>query len=191
MMFARTPRLLLRPGWPEDAAALHAAIADEGIVRNLAKAPWPYTLDDARAFLSRERDVRLPAFLIVKRTGGAPHLVGGCGIGEREDGRLELGYWIARPYWGLGFATEAAGAVLRAARAAGSRGIVASHFIDNPASGRVMRKLGFRPAGSPTMRYSHGRARADLCQDYEQSGEGDMRDDIAVQLYPDTEPLAA
>jgi len=191
MMFARTPRLLLRPGWPEDAAALHAAIADEGIVRNLASAPWPYTLDDARTFLARERGARLPSFLIVKRTRGTPHLVGGCGIGEREDGRLELGYWIARPYWGLGFATEAAAAVMRTARATGLRGVTASHFLDNPASGRVIRKLGFRRTGEPKMRYSHGRGRADLCQDYEEAEDGDMRDDIAVELYSDAEPLAA
>ena len=43
-MFARTPRLLLRPGFPEDAPALVAAIADQAIVRNLATAPWPYRM---------------------------------------------------------------------------------------------------------------------------------------------------
>ena len=46
-MFARTERLLLRPGWREDAPALFRAIADEGIVRNLAQAPWPYGPGDA------------------------------------------------------------------------------------------------------------------------------------------------
>lgn len=190
-MFARTQRLLLRPGWPEDAAALHAAIADEGIVRNLAKAPWPYTLADAHAFLTRERDPRLPAFLIVKRTNGTPHLVGGCGIGVQEDGGLELGYWIARRYWGLGFATEAAGAVMRIARAAGLRNIGCSHFLDNPASGKVARKLGFRPVGRPRQRYGLGRGRADLCQLYEDTGEGEMRDDPAMELYADVDCLAA
>ena len=54
-MFARTPRLLLRPGWSEDAPALYEAIRDQGIVRNLATAPWPYQLSDAEAFLARER----------------------------------------------------------------------------------------------------------------------------------------
>ena len=48
-MFARTPRLLLRPGFPEDAPALAAAIADEQIVRHLATAPWPYRMRDATA----------------------------------------------------------------------------------------------------------------------------------------------
>ena len=55
-MFTRTARLLLRPGWAEDAPALCAAIGDERIVRNLATAPWPYRLRDAEAFLVQPRD---------------------------------------------------------------------------------------------------------------------------------------
>ena len=54
-MFARTKRLLLRPGWAEDAPALAAAIADEKIVRNLATAPWPYRMRDAEAIEPLER----------------------------------------------------------------------------------------------------------------------------------------
>jgi hypothetical protein len=71
-MFARTERLLLRPGWAEDAPALAAAIADETIVRNLATAPWPYGLRDAEAFLAQPRDPVLPSFLVFERTDGAP-----------------------------------------------------------------------------------------------------------------------
>ena len=55
-MFARTPRLLLRPGFPEDAPALAAAMSDGAIARNLAVVPWPYTLRDAEAFLASPRD---------------------------------------------------------------------------------------------------------------------------------------
>ena len=190
-MFARTPRLLLRPGWPEDAAALHSALADEAIVRNLAQVPWPYSMDDAAAFLAREHDPLRPSFLVFKRTRGMPHLVGGCGISAQSDGTLELGYWIARPYWGLGFATEAASAVMQIARASGLRNVACSHFIDNPASARVMRKLGFRPVGQPEPRFSRGRGRADLCQFYELAEESDMPEDVTMELYGDREPLAA
>jgi len=112
-MFARTERLLLRPGWAEDAPALAAAIADEMIVRNLATAPWPYSLRDAEAFLAQPRDPILPSFLIFERTDGEPNLVGSCGLGRRPSGAVELGYWIARPYWGLGYATEAGHALTR------------------------------------------------------------------------------
>ena len=83
-MFARTERLLLRPGWAEDAPALAAAIADEKIVRNLATAPWPYGLRDAEAFLAQPRDPALPSFLIFERTDGDPRLVGSCGLGRRQ-----------------------------------------------------------------------------------------------------------
>ena len=167
-MFARTERLLLRPGWAEDAPALAAAIADETIVRNLASAPWPYALADAEEFLATERDPRLPSFLIFRRTNGAPRLVGSIGIGPRPDGELELGYWISRPNWGLGYATEAARAVLAIARdGLRLQKLYAGHFFDNPASGRVLEKAGFRTDGRIAKRFSAGRGSEAACVLYE------------------------
>lgn len=165
-MFARTEHLLLRPGWAEDAPALAAAIADEAIVRNLATAPWPYALRDAEAFLAAPRDPVLPSFLIYERTGGDPVLVGACGLGRRPSGAVELGYWIAREHWNRGFATEAGLALLDIAEALGLARLEASYFIDNPASGRVLEKLGFLPTGIAAPRYSCARgddAMARLC----------------------------
>ena len=167
-MFARTERLLLRPSWPEDAAELHQAIADEGIVRNLARAPWPYTAADAVHFATQEHDVLYPAFLLMLRTHGAPRIIGACGIGS-YDGSAELGYWIARPYWGLGFATEASRAVINIARTIGHKKLIASHLIDNPASGNVLRKLGFQNTGKTASRHSHGRREAMTCALYEKA----------------------
>ena len=157
MMFARTDRLLLRPGWAEDAPALARAIADEQIVRNLATAPWPYALKDAEAFLASPRDPVMPSFLITERTNGAPRIVGACGLGRRPSGAVEMGYWIARPYWGKGFATEASRALIDIARTLKLPRLEASHFIDNPASGRVLEKLGFVPTGLSASRYSCAR----------------------------------
>jgi RimJ/RimL family protein N-acetyltransferase len=156
-MFARTERLLLRPGWAEDAPALAAAIADEMIVRNLATAPWPYGLRDAEAFLAQARDPALPSFLIFERTDGAPNLVGSCGLGRRPSGAVELGYWIGRSYWGRGYATEAATALIDIARTLGFTRLEGSHFLDNPASGRVLEKLGFEPLGITAPRLSCAR----------------------------------
>ena len=157
MMFARTERLLLRPGWAEDAPALATAIADEMIVRNLATAPWPYSLRDAEAFLAQPRDPVLPSFLIFERTDGEPRLVGSCGLGRRPSGAVELGYWIARPFWGRGIATEAATALIEIARTMGFTRLEGSHFVDNPASGRVLEKLGFEPLGITAPRMSCAR----------------------------------
>ena len=156
-MFARTARLLLRPGWIEDAPALAAAIADEMIVRNLATAPWPYGLSDAEAFLAQPRDPVLPTFLIFERTGGEPTLVGSCGLGRRPSGSIEMGYWIARAHWGRGFATEASIALIDIARTLGLGHLEGSHFVDNPASGRVLEKLGFQPLGITAPRMSCAR----------------------------------
>ena len=156
-MFARTERLLLRPGWAEDAPALSRAIADETIVRNLSSAPWPFALRDAEAFLAAPRDPVLPSLLIFERTDGEPALAGACGLGRRTSGTVELGYWIARAHWGRGFATEAGRALIAIARALGIGRLEASHFIDNPASGRVLEKLGFRSTGMIAPRLSCAR----------------------------------
>jgi RimJ/RimL family protein N-acetyltransferase len=156
-MFARTERLLLRPGWAEDAPALARAIADEQIVRNLATAPWPYALKDAEAFLACPRDPVMPSFLITERTASAPRIVGSCGLGRRPSGAVELGYWIARPHWGKGFATEAGRALIDIARTLKLPRLEGSHFVDNPASGRVLEKLGFVPTGLSAARYSCAR----------------------------------
>ncbi len=156
-MFTRTPRLLLRLGWAEDAPALAVAIADEAIVRNLATAPWPYRLRDAEAFLAQPRDPVLPSFLIFERTARAPQLVGACGLGRRPSGAVELGYWIARSYWGRGIATEACAALIEIARTLRLPQLEGSHFIDNPASGRVLDKLGFVAIGITAPRLSCAR----------------------------------
>src|SRR4051812_17228163 len=157
-MFARTPRLLLRPGFPEDAPALAAAIADEAIVRNLATVPWPYRVRDAEAFLASPRDPILPSFLIFQRTEAAPQLVGSCGLGRRPSGAVEMGYWIAREHWGCGLATEACTALVDIAGTLGLASLEGSHFVDNPASARVLEKLGFEPIGiiAPRMSCARG-----------------------------------
>ncbi len=156
-MFARTERLLLRPGWAEDAPELARAIADEQVVRNLATAPWPYRQEDAEAFLAAPRDPVMPSFLITERTDGAPRIVGSCGLGRRPSGSVEMGYWIGRQHWGKGFATEASRALIEIAKTLKLPRLEASHFLDNPASGRVLEKLGFVTTGMSAERYSCAR----------------------------------
>jgi RimJ/RimL family protein N-acetyltransferase len=166
-MFARTERLLLRPGWREDAPALYKAIADERIIRNLATAPWPYRLEHAEAYLTREREPHDASLLIFRRTDGAPELIGTIGLARHPD-QVELGYWIARRHWNRGYATEAGRAVVAAARdGLRLRRLAAGHFLDNPASGRVLEKLGFRPTGITAARLSVGRGAEAPCRLFE------------------------
>lgn len=156
-MFARTPRLLLRPGWIDDAPALAAAIGDEAVVRNLARAPWPYGLPEARAYCESGFDAALPSFFILERGSASPRLIGGIGLGRTPEGEVEFGYWLARAAWGLGYATEAGRAVLElAGNSLRLSRIVSGHFLDNPASGRVLEKLGFT-SGDTGLRHSMAR----------------------------------
>jgi len=156
-MFARTARLTLRPGWPEDAPALTQAIAHEAVVGNLSRAPWPYSLDDAREFLARPRAADDARFVILSHEGAYPRIIGTIGAWFEEDA-YELGYWLTPSAWGRGYATEAGQVVVQMARhALGVKHIRAGHFIDNPASGRVLTKLGFRPTGAVVPRFSLAR----------------------------------
>ncbi|HEX8412566.1 MAG TPA: GNAT family N-acetyltransferase [Sphingomicrobium sp.] len=157
-MFARTPRLLLRPGWAEDAPALALGLAEPMICRNLSAMPWPFTLTDAQDWLAAPRDPTLPSLLAFERTDGEPRLIGGASLGRRPSGAVELGYWVCREQWNRGLATEAASAVLEIARAIGITQVEASHYLDNPASARVLEKLGFTPTGVTAMRMSCARA---------------------------------
>jgi len=160
----------LRPPWPEDSTEVFGAIADERIVRNLARAPWPYRPQHAREFVARPIEPVFPRFLIARTSDAA--VIGGIGIDARE-GDVELGYWIAQPHWGQGYATEAGRAALEVARMLGHRRIVASHFLDNPASGRVLRKLGFVLTGAVRSRHSCGRGAEAPTAEYALDLEGE------------------
>ncbi|WP_417613682.1 GNAT family N-acetyltransferase [Parasphingorhabdus sp.] len=180
-MFAVTTRLLLRPGWPEDAGALFNAINDEAIVRNLASAPWPYKRSDAEEFLATPRPQLQPNFLIFRSNGQPPELLGSIGFGHDDDGHLELGYWIARDHWGKGYASEAGRAVLDIARSLGHAEMRAEHFSDNPASGKVLRKLGFRPTGRTVSRFSRGRGQETAAVQFSLSLAGDDSGDDVMR----------
>lgn len=200
-MFVRTERLLIRPGFIEDAPALAAGIGDLAVARNLSSVPWPYSRDDAVAFLTGEVRTGELASLIFMRSGDAPLLVGGIGLNPVGNDRhdwgigpaMELGYWIARPYWGLGIATEAGRAVIETARSTRMAPVVAAHFVDNPASGRVLAKLGLQPTGRIVPRYCASR-----CTDVpallfalpgDDEGDGDAAS-LADMVYRDSEPHA-
>jgi len=141
-----TPRLFLRAPAATDAAAIAALANDLAVARWLSRMPHPYGLDDARAYIA---DV-VPkewAWLIAEREDRRVLGVISLWPAASADA-VELGYWIGRPFWGQGYATEAAGAVVAHGRKAlAGRPFVASFAEDNPASARVLAKLGFAPVG--------------------------------------------
>ena len=156
-MFARTKRLTLRPGWPEDAPALAQAIAHESVVMKLTKVPWPYAVGDAAWFLGLDRDAATAQFVICDHGAGEPDVIGTIGIHPEGDA-WEFGYWLTPAAWGRGYATEAGQAVIAIARhALPIPRLSSGYFADNPASGHVLRKLGFRETGRREDRHSVAR----------------------------------
>ena len=164
-MFHRSARLLLRPVFEEDWREVYHGINDEDVVRMLARAPWPYREQVARAWTSLPVDTASPKFLITQPGEWGSRLVGCIGFGDMDDGP-ELGYWIARPFWGRGFATEAGRAVVEIARMMGITRLVAGHIVDNPASGKVLEKIGFKPTGETRMQFSMGRGEEAMSRRY-------------------------
>ncbi|GAA0733578.1 GNAT family N-acetyltransferase [Sphingomonas japonica] len=180
-MFVRTRRLTLRPGWIEDAPALAQAVGHRAVVEKLASLPFPYTIADAEAFLTAPRAIDTPSFLMFEHRGDTVRLVGGIGVDRRgvhgAAGDLDLGYWVTPDAWGRGLATEAGLAVVATLRATlRVTRLVSGHFADNPASGRVLAKIGFRPTGLSEKRWSQARGCEADCVLFElDDGAGDTR----------------
>ncbi|MFK8043606.1 GNAT family N-acetyltransferase, partial [Congregibacter sp.] len=73
-------------------------------------------------------------------------LIGAIGLHNFEPLRAELGYWLGEPFWGDGYCTEAAKAMIKFSfKNLGLESVTAEHLSSNPASGGVMRKLGMTP----------------------------------------------
>lgn len=148
-----TERLILRPPELADAPTMRALADDFDIARNLLAMPHPYTDADARQFIEQRRaemehDDTGCAFAIIRRTD--QQFMGMIGFGiNAEHRRAELGYWLGKPYWGQGYATEAARATLRYCfDQLELNKVCAGHFAHNPASGRVLQKLGMSYEGT-------------------------------------------
>ena len=146
----RTERLVLRPPEPGDAPRIHRLIGEWEVARMTANVPHPYEAGMAEDWIAKTAR-RLVAgeacqlAVIDSEAGGA---VGGVGLDLDDRAAPVLGYWIGRPYWGLGYATEAVGALVAFGfDALGAERIDATVLPANTASARVLGKLGFVRTG--------------------------------------------
>jgi RimJ/RimL family protein N-acetyltransferase len=139
----KTERLTLRPVQLDDAPRIAAFTREPDIARMVSVMPDPQPLIAAEGFilismarLALGRDyvfaIDLPGVGLVGVIGAHP-----------KPGRVEIGYWVGKPHWGRGFATEAARATADFAASLDAGPVTARHFADNPASGRVLQKAGF------------------------------------------------
>lgn len=153
-----TGRLRLRPVTPQDSGRITDLVADPRIHRMLARVPPGQTKAQTLAWImthERGRAADTNHVFALERGG---LLVGIIGADRTETSLpFEIGYWLAPEAWGQGLCTEAGAALIGWLEAAGQgRALVAGHFADNPASGRVLSKLGFLPCGRNQM-HSAGR----------------------------------
>ena len=154
-----TRRLALRSPGAQDVTRLATLANDSDIARMTLRMPHPYAVNDAEAFVlgvAGQDPARAQTFVIEHEDQGP---VGVIGLFEDGDVAPEVGYWIGRPFWGRGFATEALeGALVWASRKWRRKALVAGHFADNPASGRVLEKAGFLYTGEVRKGFSRARA---------------------------------
>jgi RimJ/RimL family protein N-acetyltransferase len=143
-----TPRLVLRPHRPSDAPRIAALANDLEVVKMTGGMPFPYGLADAEGFIARAANANLATDVDFAVELPGEGLIGGLGFFTRAELAPEVGYWLGRPYWGRGYATEMLRAAMAWARAEwGQRCVLACHFLDNPASGTVLGRAGFLYTG--------------------------------------------
>jgi 8-oxo-dGTP diphosphatase len=134
-----TARLILRPPAEDDAAAIERYVSDPDVALQTANIPHPYPPGAAREWIAAR--AKGAVFMVTRRDDGA--LIGAIGLEPQERAIAELGYWIGKPFWGQGYATEAAKAVLAHGFARlGLRVIEAGARTANAASIRVQEKAG-------------------------------------------------
>ncbi|HVT04231.1 MAG TPA: GNAT family N-acetyltransferase [Thermoanaerobaculia bacterium] len=145
-----SPRLILRAFAMSDVESLTLLANDENIARSTLSIPHPYEERHAREWIaSQQTDERGQnvTFAIVLKEGS--QLCGSIGVRiDNVNARAEIGFWVGRPFWNRGLCSEAASMLLEYAfNTLDVNRVYAFHFVDNEASGRVMRRIGMRHEG--------------------------------------------
>lgn len=146
-----TERLLLRPFNVSDATRVQKLANCREVTDTTLNLPYPYKLQDARKWIATHETLyekkQQAIFAITARA--KQELIGAIGLAKNAaHARAELGYWIGHEYWNRGFATEAARAVIEFGFSKLNLNRIFAHFmVQNPASGKVMQKVGMQFEG--------------------------------------------
>lgn len=142
----KTKRLTLRTLGPGDAARIAVLAGVWEVASMTGRIPFPYS--EAAAFQWIDELAEGEVVYGIEHQGD---LIGVCGFKPIGGGVAELGYWIGKSYWGRGFATEAAAALMaHGFTHAGVKQFVCKHLAGNVSSRRVIEKLGFKYTGPAT-----------------------------------------
>lgn len=149
-----TERLRLRSLRFEDAPTVKRLAGDRDIAKTTLNIPHPYEDGMAEEWIARTHDAVARgdqiSLAITLRADEQDGLIGAVGLVlNKQNHSGELGYWIGKPYWNNGYGTEAAGALVAYGfRHRGLNRIQARHMTSNPASGRIMQKIGMSYEGT-------------------------------------------
>lgn len=165
-----TERLRLRPITSDDGGAIISLINNLEVTRWLTRVPHPYTHDDLRHFLEAIAPNEA-VWRICRRTEDDTPM-GVIGLTPSESGAFaELGYWLGQPYWGQGYMSEAAAAVVNHAfEDLKLSFLISGYFAGNQGSSRILRKIGFIKTGQsqkPCMALSTNVEHIDMMLDAE------------------------
>jgi RimJ/RimL family protein N-acetyltransferase len=137
--------LLLRAPLLSDAARISLLAGDYDVASMTGTIPHPYSEQMAAEWIASARAGEEGVVFVIERSGA---VIGCTGYRAFAEDHAELGYWIGKPYWGMGYATEAVRAlILHAFETDGFAYLTVGHFSDNPASARIIAKFGFAPEG--------------------------------------------
>jgi RimJ/RimL family protein N-acetyltransferase len=143
----RTERLVLVTPTLAHAPAIARLCNNINVHKWMSRLPFPYGLSDAEFFINTIVPSAEEYCLAITLDG---ELIGIVGLTFAEGREPELGYWLGEPFWGQGFATEAARAVVDAAQTAGANALRSRALLSNSASRKVLRKAGFTETGTAT-----------------------------------------
>ena len=147
-----TERLVLRPLVAGDAPVIQQLAGSREVALNTLTIPHPYPDGVAEEWIAGHEDRfvsgdELALAITLRETGDLAGVIG-LRFRRNHDG-AEMGYWVGMPYWGRGYTTEAARAMLRYGfEERGLKKIFGCHFARNPASGRVLQKIGMQYEGT-------------------------------------------
>lgn len=147
----QTDKIILRPWYETDAEALYKYASDPDVG---ARAGWPphKSVEESREVIRTVFNTPTTWAIVLKETNeaiGAMGYMPECELNlPAREGEPLVGYWVGKPYWNKGICTDALRLMLdHIRRETNYTSLISSHYVDNPASGRVMEKCGFLPTG--------------------------------------------
>jgi [ribosomal protein S5]-alanine N-acetyltransferase len=139
-----TARLVLYPSGQTEAARAFEIQSNWNVTRMLRMASWPPDRQAIDAWFAEHAGEWIAGRAYRFAIGLQGSMIGLVDVDGISDGSGELGYWIDEPFWGRGYAFEAASALVRFAfEEVGLERLLSGHAEDNPASGKILRRLGF------------------------------------------------